>query len=188
MLLSIVASLILWLPFAQTAAQEVHPPSCPPVVTFVAFDDPNIAGRATWGVPGVCSIQIDEDRQWDFVTFCKVVVHEYGHLHFNSADHAPNPHDIMYPLMTDKITVPQCDAQAQLLQQEQKPIEPVNPGVVSTTDPGRNLVSTGAGDDIIKVKKGKGLINCGPGYDVIYTTRKVKKRYRFLKCERFKFQ
>lgn len=50
--------------------------------------------------------------------------------------------------------------------------------------PGRNIIKGGRGDDFIKSRYGRGRINCGPGKDVVYTSRRFRKRYTFRNCER----
>ena len=50
--------------------------------------------------------------------------------------------------------------------------------------PGRNVIKAGAGNDFVKSRYGRGRIDCGPGTDILYTSRRYKKRYRITGCER----
>jgi hypothetical protein len=49
---------------------------------------------------------------------------------------------------------------------------------------GRNVIKAGAGDDFVKARYGRGRIDCGEGNDILYTSRRFKKRYRIKRCER----
>ena len=42
----------------------------------------------------------------------------------------------------------------------------------------------GGGNDFIKSRYGRGFIDCGPGNDIVYTSRRYRKRYVFRSCER----
>jgi Ca2+-binding RTX toxin-like protein len=50
--------------------------------------------------------------------------------------------------------------------------------------PGRNIIKAGPGNDFIKSRYGSGRINCGKGNDIVYTSRRYRKRYKFISCER----
>jgi Ca2+-binding RTX toxin-like protein len=49
---------------------------------------------------------------------------------------------------------------------------------------GRNIIAAGGGNDFIKSRYGSGRIDCGPGIDIVYTSRRYRKRYDFRGCER----
>ena len=48
---------------------------------------------------------------------------------------------------------------------------------------GRNLVLAGKGADTIHLDGGSGRVMCGPGHDVVYASRKVRRHYRLRRCE-----
>ncbi len=48
---------------------------------------------------------------------------------------------------------------------------------------GVNDIDTGAGDDWVKAHFGRGTIDCGPGRDVLYISRKAQRHYRISGCE-----
>jgi Ca2+-binding RTX toxin-like protein len=50
--------------------------------------------------------------------------------------------------------------------------------------PGRNIINAKGGNDFIKSRYGSGRIDCGPGRDIVYTSRRFRHRYRFRGCER----
>jgi len=53
--------------------------------------------------------------------------------------------------------------------------------------PGRNVIKAGPGNDFVKSRYGRGRINCGKGNDILYTSRRFKRRYRIRGCERQSF-
>jgi hypothetical protein len=48
---------------------------------------------------------------------------------------------------------------------------------------GDNVISAGGGNDWIKAHFGRGTIDCGPGVDVLYISRRAQKRYTVRGCE-----
>ncbi|HEX8206796.1 MAG TPA: calcium-binding protein [Solirubrobacteraceae bacterium] len=50
--------------------------------------------------------------------------------------------------------------------------------------PGRNVIKAGPGNDFVKSRYGRGRINCGAGNDILYTSRRYKRRYKITGCER----
>jgi hypothetical protein len=53
---------------------------------------------------------------------------------------------------------------------------------------GRNTIRAGAGNDAIKARYGKGVVDCGPGIDIVYIPRSRKSRWTFRSCERFEYR
>lgn len=49
---------------------------------------------------------------------------------------------------------------------------------------GRNVIAAGPGDDFVKSRYGSGRVDCGEGNDVLYTSRRYRKRYTIRRCER----
>ena len=49
---------------------------------------------------------------------------------------------------------------------------------------GTNYISGGAGNDWIKTHWGRGVVDCGPGYDVLYISRRAQRHYKIRHCER----
>ena len=49
---------------------------------------------------------------------------------------------------------------------------------------GYNQIAAGAGNDWIKAHFGRGTIDCGPGYDLLYVSRRAQRGYRLRNCER----
>jgi Ca2+-binding RTX toxin-like protein len=49
---------------------------------------------------------------------------------------------------------------------------------------GKNVIKAGPGDDFVKARYGRGRIDCGAGNDILYTSRRYKKRYKIKHCER----
>jgi Ca2+-binding RTX toxin-like protein len=50
--------------------------------------------------------------------------------------------------------------------------------------PGRNVIKAGPGNDFVKSRYGRGRIDCGEGNDILYTSRRFKRRYKIKNCER----
>src|SRR3954467_3210143 len=48
---------------------------------------------------------------------------------------------------------------------------------------GRSVVYGGAGDDRIRIWFGRGYVNCGPGHDVLYVSRKAGPHVKRRGCE-----
>lgn len=53
---------------------------------------------------------------------------------------------------------------------------------------GWNTIMAGAGDDWIKAHFGRGIIDCGPGRDVLYISRRAQRRYTIRHCETISHQ
>jgi RTX calcium-binding nonapeptide repeat (4 copies) len=51
---------------------------------------------------------------------------------------------------------------------------------------GWNSIHAGKGNDFVKVKFGRGFVDCGPHRDIVYTSRAIRrnKRYKFRNCEK----
>jgi Ca2+-binding RTX toxin-like protein len=49
---------------------------------------------------------------------------------------------------------------------------------------GRNAIRAGGGDDWIKAHFGYGLVNCGPGNDLLFISRRAQRHYKIRNCER----
>jgi hypothetical protein len=49
---------------------------------------------------------------------------------------------------------------------------------------GTNYIDAGPGNDFIKSRYGGGRIDCGPGRDILYTSRRYRKNYKIVNCER----
>jgi Ca2+-binding RTX toxin-like protein len=49
---------------------------------------------------------------------------------------------------------------------------------------GRNAIRAGGGDDWIKAHFGHGLVDCGPGNDLLFISRRAQQHYRIRNCER----
>jgi hypothetical protein len=49
---------------------------------------------------------------------------------------------------------------------------------------GWNMIKAGAGNDYVKLHFGHGIVDCGPGRDVLYISRRSKKRTKIRNCER----
>ena len=48
---------------------------------------------------------------------------------------------------------------------------------------GWNTFEAGAGDDWIKAHFGRGIIDCGPGRDLLYISRRAQRQYTIRHCE-----
>ena len=53
---------------------------------------------------------------------------------------------------------------------------------------GRNTIYGGAGNDAISVHYGRGFVDCGPGRDIYHVARSIRKRYRFVHCEKVDYR
>ena len=49
---------------------------------------------------------------------------------------------------------------------------------------GRNSVYGGRGNDAISVHYGRGLVDCGPGRDVVHVPKSLRKKYTVRNCEK----
>ncbi len=49
---------------------------------------------------------------------------------------------------------------------------------------GRNIIKAGPGNDFVKSRYGRGRVDCGEGDDILYTSRRYRKRYKIRRCER----
>jgi RTX calcium-binding nonapeptide repeat (4 copies) len=52
------------------------------------------------------------------------------------------------------------------------------------TSHGTNNIAAGAGDDWVKAHFGRGAIDCGPGRDLLFISRRAQRHFRLANCER----
>lgn len=53
---------------------------------------------------------------------------------------------------------------------------------------GRNVISAGAGNDKVRVHFGRGVVDCGRGFDIYHVARSRRDRYRFIRCEKVDYR
>ena len=49
---------------------------------------------------------------------------------------------------------------------------------------GTNQINAGAGDDWVKAHFGRGVIDCGPGRDLLFISRRAQRHFVIANCER----
>jgi Ca2+-binding RTX toxin-like protein len=49
---------------------------------------------------------------------------------------------------------------------------------------GRNIIAAGAGDDWVKAHFGSGSVDCGPGRDLLFISRRAQRQFTIVNCER----
>lgn len=53
---------------------------------------------------------------------------------------------------------------------------------------GLNTLLAGTGNDAIKIRYGRGTLDCGPGQDIVYVPRKRRARWKLKSCEKFDYR
>jgi len=53
---------------------------------------------------------------------------------------------------------------------------------------GHNTIAAGAGNDVISVHYGRGVVDCGPGRDIYHVARSRKSKYKFRNCEKVDYR
>jgi Ca2+-binding RTX toxin-like protein len=53
---------------------------------------------------------------------------------------------------------------------------------------GRNTIEGGNHNDAIKARYGRGVVNCGPGKDIVHIPKRRKRNWKFKNCEKFEYR
>ena len=53
---------------------------------------------------------------------------------------------------------------------------------------GRNTIDGGPDNDAIKARYGRGVVNCGPGRDIVWVPKRRKRNWVFKNCEKFEYR